>query len=474
MAKELFNSSEKSNFILNMTEEQYAKLASAGMYAACFAVPLFTILPEVSEKASFALSTGGLAVAGVFAMILALIALMKKYITGKAILPVAAFGFVTLWGLVSMIAGFDFAIGLYGFTGRGEGFLALLFYFSFFTMAAAVKRSKALSSLVWGMTLSGLLNGIFGVIQVFVGKPSYYKFADLHTRINAAAGLSHSPLFLAFFMTLAITAALFGMAFFPEKCRKAVSAVAVCIMSFVMVFTYSFIGWCGLGLSLIALFVAVFAAKAPKKLLAMTAGIALPAVLGVVLVNCGAIGNISSYRLYDGRILWWADSYIRLSASGDLDSDNLDIDDTLDVYSKLNSKAIRLIDKDPLTGTGPDQMIFPQIYKTDFGDDTERDLNDVIALNKGSFDRVYNEYLNAAVTRGVLSAVGLGVLLISVIAGGFAAAKKRRSWETVCLLTVTVWGALLFLICCSSMAFAPVLWCCAGGTVAALAKKDRA
>ena len=55
MAKELFNSSEKSNFILNMTEEQYAKLASAGMYAACFAVPLFTILPEVSEKASFAL-----------------------------------------------------------------------------------------------------------------------------------------------------------------------------------------------------------------------------------------------------------------------------------------------------------------------------------------------------------------------------------------------------------------------------------
>ena len=79
-----------------------------------------------------------------------------------------------------------------------------------------------------------------------------------------------------------------------------------------------------------------------------------------------------------------------------------------------------------------------------------------------------------AILLALVFLVGLGVLLISVIAGGFAAAKKRRSWETVCLLTVTVWGALLFLICCSSMAFAPVLWCCAGGTVAALAKKDRA
>ncbi|MBQ8961840.1 MAG: O-antigen ligase family protein [Ruminococcus sp.] len=471
MAKEIFNTSEKSNFILNMTEEQYAKIASAGMYAACFAVPLFTVLPEITRKASYALSMGGLAVAGVFAMILALIALMKKYISGKAILPVAAFGFVTLWGLVSMIAGYDFAIGLYGFTGRGEGFLALLFYFSFFTMAAAVKRERALSSLIWGMVLSGLLNGIFGVIQAFTGKPGQFAFVALHTKINAAAGLSHSPLFLAFFMTLAITAALFGTAFFPEKWRKAVSAAAVCIMSFVMVFTYSFIGWCGLGLSVISLFIAVLAAKAPKKLLAMAAGIALPAALGAVLINSGAIGNISSYRLYDGRILWWADSYIRLSASGDIDTDHLDIDDTYDVYSKLNDKAVQLIDKDPLTGTGPDQMIFPQIYKTDFGDDLERDINDVIALNKGSFDRVYNEYLNVAVTRGIPSAIGLGVLLIAVIAGGIVRAKKRPAWQSVCLVTVSIWGALLFLICCSSMAFAPVLWCCAGGAVAALSKK---
>ncbi len=31
MAKQLFNSSEKSNFILNLTEEKYSNLASFGI-----------------------------------------------------------------------------------------------------------------------------------------------------------------------------------------------------------------------------------------------------------------------------------------------------------------------------------------------------------------------------------------------------------------------------------------------------------
>ena len=53
MAKTLLNSSEKSNFILNMTEETYSKLASIGLFAACFAVPLFTILPEVDSAHTY-------------------------------------------------------------------------------------------------------------------------------------------------------------------------------------------------------------------------------------------------------------------------------------------------------------------------------------------------------------------------------------------------------------------------------------
>ena len=469
MAKEIFNTSEKSNFILNMTEEQYAKLVSGGIMAACFAVPLFTLIPELSRDASYALTMGGLAVAGVFAMILALIGLMKKYISGKQMIPVGAFGVMVVWGIISMIAGTDFGIGLYGFTGRGEGVLALVFYFSFFTMCAAVKREKALSSIAVGLVLSGLLNSIFGLVQIFA-KSGAYRFVGLHTEIKAASGLSHSPLFLAVYLTFAITAALFGTAFFKAGWQKAVCAVSVCLMSFVMVFTYSFIGWCGLGLSVIALLIAVFAAKAPKLSLAGILGIVLPAVLGVVIVNSGSIGNVTSYRLYDGRILWWADSYIRLSASGDFDSERIDIDDTYDVYATMNAKAMRIAGDDPLTGTGPDQMFYPQLYKVDFDDGIERDLGDVIALNKGAFDRVYNEYLNVAATRGIPSVIALAAVLLASLAAGLKGAKKRRSWQSVMTVTITLFGTLLFFICCSSMAFAPILWCAAGACCAGIEK----
>ena len=455
-----------------MTEDQYAKLVSGGIMAACFAVPLFTIPPELTRSVSYALTMGGLAVAGVFAMILALIGLMKKYISGKSIVPVAAFGVVVLWGVISMIAGNDFGIGMYGFTGRGEGVLALLFYFSFFTMCASAKREKVLSSIASGLIFSGLFHSIFALIQVFGKSVGFYRYADLRVRINAASGLAHSPLFLAVYLTFAMIAALFGIGFFKEKWKKIIAWAALCLMSFIMVFTYTFIGFCGLGLALIALFIAVFAGKALKLTLTAALGIVVPAVLGIVLVNAGAIGSISSYRLYDGRLLWWADSYIRLSASGDFDPERIDIDDTYDVYATMNAKALRIAGEDPLTGTGPDQMIYPQIYKTDFGDDIDRDLNDIIALNKGAFDRVYNEYINVAATRGIPSAIAVAAVLILSIAGGISSAKKRRSWQPVMATAITVTGALLFLICCSSMAFAPIFWCTAGACCAVFPREE--
>lgn len=85
--KTLFNSSENSNFILNMTEEQYSKLASIGLTTTCFLVFVFTAIAEiisaVSGSSSYSIAAAGLSIAGVFCMILALIALIKHYIGKK-------------------------------------------------------------------------------------------------------------------------------------------------------------------------------------------------------------------------------------------------------------------------------------------------------------------------------------------------------------------------------------------------------
>ena len=215
--KTIFNTTERSNFILNMTEEQYSKLASWGLVIGMFMMPLFTLAPEINDyKFSYAMTAGGLAVAGVINMILAIIALMKKYVHKAAMLPVCAFGAMIVWGAVSLFNGYDYGVGLYGFTERGEGLLAILFYASFFTAAIAIKRRSAVKRVINGVIGVGVFNCIISLLQVFGGYLSHYRLLGEITENGenrdlyayAASGLSMSPIFLAMLLTLALTAAL--------------------------------------------------------------------------------------------------------------------------------------------------------------------------------------------------------------------------------------------------------------------------
>ena len=174
MAKNLMNTSDKSNFILNMTEEQYSKAASLGIIAACLSVSLFTIPPEISKEMTYSSSTFGLVIPGVFCMIMALIAIIRKFITGKAIFSACAFGAMIGWGAVSMLDSYDINIGFYGFPQRGEGLLAIIFYCCFFITAASLKHQKALKSVINGIILAGIVNSAFAMIQIFTGEFTHY------------------------------------------------------------------------------------------------------------------------------------------------------------------------------------------------------------------------------------------------------------------------------------------------------------
>lgn len=457
MAKTIFKTTEKSNFILNMTEEQYSKLASRGLIAAMLAVPLFTIIPEVTDKATYAFSAGGLAVGGVICMILALIALMKKYIGKGAVIPVCAMGALVGWGVISLINGYDLNISLYGYPNRGEGLLALMFYFGFFTTAAAIKREKAIETLINGIVGVGLLNSAVSLIQIF-GINKNYQFTSIDDEAMAASGLSMSPIFLAMVLTLALSAALIGFVTSENKKRRIIFICAAMLFSFVMMFTYTVIGICGLVFSLIAAVIAVFALKASKVRLVSVIGSGAGAGMAVILVCMGVIGNITGYRTYDGRIAWWADAYMRASASGNFNSSVINIDDPVDVYTYMNEKTMNIIGKNPLTGTGPEQLAFPQVYKVD--DLTE--IEDIVTANDGIFDKTYNEYLYTAATRGIPSLAALALALIPALIMGYKAFRRRKNAEAFTAFVLTLGGVLMFFISCSSIAYAPVFWAAAG------------
>ncbi len=471
MAKQLFNTTEKSNFVLNLTEEKYSALASVGLLSACFTTSVMTAVPIITGKQMYALSAVGLAVAGVICMIIALIGAIKKYIGKRTVVPACAFGFMLLWGIISAFLSDDLNIAFYGYTGRGEGMLAIIFYACFFCTAISIKSIKTVTVLIYGIIGAGLLNSVFGLIQVFTGKLSSYRMISMEIQANASSGLAQSPLFLAMFLTLSLTTALIGFVFLEKKVGKIVCIVSACIFSFVMMFTYSLIGICGIAFSVVAVIVAIIVMKAPKINFLSAFSAIVPAVLAVVLVQCGLIGNLTQYRLYDGRILWFADAYYRISASGSYNPDVVDIDDTADVYHHLNRKAMNIAESHALFGTGAEQLVFPQLYTFGTGG-ADREMSDIIADNTGTFDKVYNEYIYTAVTRGIPSAIALAVILISVLVIGIRNFRKNRKWQSLCMIILTAGGVLLFFIGCSNICYSAVFWVTAGVCCADIKKDD--
>ena len=467
--KTIFHTTEKSNFILNMTEEQYSRLASRGLVIGMFLIPLFTIFPEINDyKFSYAMTAGGLAVGGVISMILTIIALMKKYVTKAAMLPVCAFGAMIAWGIVSLINGYDAGVGFYGFSERFEGLLAIAFYGCFFTAAITLKRRSAVRLVTNGVIAVGVLNSIMSLVQIFTAKLTHYDYVgwkgEDHIFLNAASGLSESPLFLAMLLTLSLTAALIAFINSDSKKSRIIYLASAALFSFVMMYTYSLLGICGFAFALIAAAVAAFRQKAPKLRLVALPVAAAFAGLAVCLINAGAFGVNVSYGLHDGRIAWYADGYIRAGASGPVDESIVDIDDTSAYYWYTIDRTMDIIGDNKLVGTGPEQLIYPQLRSAA----GYEDVVDMLRHTKNSmvFDKVNNEYLYTAATRGIPSLIALIMILLPVLISGAKAVRKKKYTEVTMLFAMTVGGVLLFLIGCSSIVYAPVFWTVAGASCA--------
>ena len=451
--KHLFGTTEKSDFILNMNQQQTFKLC--GLYniiaiavLAAINIP-FTILKHtfdyvdednithyaddlIAHYASILVVGAGLIGFWFF-----LVGRMKKEIVikdNKLLLIPAFIIAVSAW---SMFASGNISTCFFGYLDRSEGLLTILAYWGFFAAGMAVTGDKWRQRFTDFLAALGLLNAVVGILQSI---PALYdvmpnKFKDLFVRFGAtpgageiatsegiyekgyaASGLLITPFALAAVMTLVIAITLTGFALVKSGKKMAFYGVTAISCTAAAVLTKTLVGAVGAGAAVVAALViaCVKAGVKKKKIPAVLALCAAAAAVGcaAVLYTTGAA------QLKDEQVMYTETNH-RLSVGNPREEKSQWI------YEYMWSDGAYVIQQHPVVGVGPDNW------------------SEMFEL-KLTADRVYNQYLDVGMQRGVICLGLYGLfLIVTVVKLGKAVKKHFKDEENVSWVAAGLMAAVI-------------------------------
>lgn len=474
LPKTIFGTTEKSNFILNMKTEKYWDFNLKILLGFMILMPVLSIPLEFAR--TYSLPLIALAIAGVAAIVFTFIGFMKSVTPKKLWVLTGILAAMVVWGYVSLMNSFcagdayNYNVATFGFDGRGEGLLSILFYGCFFMLGAQLGTDSNRRKLLNGMLLMGLAECIWGLLQALpIGFKSYYQNLEpmLLFRTFLPSGLTGSPIFLATLLVMLEFPAMLMAAFTENKKQRILCLVCTACFALTAVKTQCLLGLAGTGLAIVLGGIYLLWKKAGKRGIAviLTAVIAFGAGLGwsfaASAVNgtyegTNAENKVQGQLLYDCAIMWEDSSY-RLEASGYYvpgydgnPNGAADAESITGTYSYLWSSTAKIIRDYPLVGTGPDSLVYPQMYQSI-----------VITSNPNTFDRAYNFYLHTAATLGIpMLLMVIAILLFAFVRGGKSGAYG--GWVQAAILGAVLLYVLAMVIGASAVTVAPLFWMLAG------------
>jgi hypothetical protein len=478
MAKTIFNTTEKSNFILNMKEETLDKMVIKTLITACIIIPALSVISEllvifnrnahkfissenllekINELPEIFKPDVGIIIIGVLSMIVVLIAVVKKIADKSLIAPFCIIAGLMVLGAISMLMAISPDTAFYGWDGRNEGLLTLIFYAFLFFMGTLVKSKESLTKFfdfIVGMCLFQCLWSLLHILNIGFE----YDYADIYTvllkDVFLASGTTGNPVAFAMLLSIALAISLTGMLYDSSKKRRIFYGISSNVFVFFLIKTSTLISLIGIILVLVfSLIIAII--KLIKKdgsltlkpvlvkFITLTAVFALSIVFNLFspqIYNTTGLFNDepveNSYYLYDGAIVW-EDSFFRLGTSGpySMKESDFDILKPTETYSFLWGKTLNIIKENPIFGVGADCLIYTQLENT----------SDMFNA-RNSFDRPYNDYLYIAATRGIPSLLCYIALLLLVLKKAFTGAKEFMSKQTEWIKTGLLFAVLAYII----------------------------
>ena len=470
-AKTIFNTTEKSNFILNMTPESYWKFNLKILTGFLILMPLFSVLLEFMKV--YSVPGMALSITGVFAIVFMFIGFMKDETPKALYLPAYLLGGMLIWGLVSLYNSYFYSISLFGSDGRNEGWLSLFFYGSFFLLGAQLGTNENRLKLLHGMLCLGLVECLWSVLQMLpIGFPSYYRNLEpiLIFNVFLPSGLTGSPIFLAILLSVLLVFALIESIFTENKKIRLLDNCCIICFSLTAIRTQCLHGIIGVILAVAIALVYGLMQKNSKKsaicLLISLLGIIIgfgwnyfsSSLNGTYAIKEGGQQAVpNTIECYDGAIIFEDASY-RLAVSGyyvknenNNPNGSFDIESIPETYAYLWKNTLKIISRYPLAGSGEDSLVYPQLYQ-----------NPQIPSNPNVFDRCYNGYLQIAGTMGIPMLILFLALMILTISRGIQAHKQEKNWLCAGVCSSVIVYLLLMLFGAGSITITPIFWMLAG------------
>lgn len=485
--KHLFGSTEKSDFIVNMTEKQYQKLGFIYLALSAIVILVMNIPYYVSKgKTIFAvkpfdklnlqtlkyvdtsyiygkcsgfisyLQIAIYAISFIGFLILIISATKQYFKAGENklfILPVIYMLFV----VVSTFMAYNIKYAFLGRDYRYNGMLTMFSYIGLFVAASQINSRERRKTYLDIFVAISLINAVYGILQIiprFVTEiPNFfYEMTSISGNSSKsyeyfiADGLVQTPHALAALMTMALAVAAAGFAYDTNKARKLVYAVCCPIFAAAGFATCTLAAYIGIPFVILVILIVeivriisrrIASSKAKgKKNVILSAQKPIISVIAAIILVGGAFGVMTALdrvAFHDYNIVW-KDSAERLGASYPY-AEDLDYSDSLTsihIYPRIWKECVTILKDSWVFGGGPDCIGFEHYGTTDL-------YNAKLGF---SVDRSYNEYFDIAL------ACGLPCLLI-YLAMGFVTIKKgvrnvanffkrEDSWTAVAILAAVL------------------------------------
>lgn len=471
MPKTIFGTTEKSNFILNMSKNTVRRWIS-GLLCACIIVPLigsmFITFITGSDAANsflgaFLYATGFSCILFYIVLLLRKDILFKNYPAAFLIVGLAVLAFASYYRVVLSGASQEhLTTALLGEMGRYEGLLALFAYFGIFLLATAVRKESSVKMVFDVLIGAGILQAIVAILQhIPCDFPSNFRKLSalvLMKDVHLSSGLSGSPIFYGSFLALVSGIAAAGALYEKNTTRALIYGGAVALFFLTGLFTSSIVPLIGIGTVLVVSIVIEFTAgrggtkfetgklRSSRKRLAVLL-LVLAVIFGLVFALQGI--NLTDQPIDTGepvmrdKSIAYNDAFYRLFIIGPPSPVNFD-----SLWQIAWVRSLDMIKEHPLLGIGPDLMAKLQIEDP--------------MLFTDSIDRSYNEYIYTAATRGIPSLiVYLALLAVSFVRLGRGIkefASDREKWFRPALLTAILAYSVQAFFSASVVTVAPFFW----------------